>query len=1121
VSYLKKIDVLGFKSFPKRTEIFFKDNVNVIIGPNGTGKSNILDAIIWGMGETKLSSLRGTSKEDIIFSGNTEKRPLASAEVSLVFNVDENGNEKRIQRKTYRDGSSIFRVNSKRVRLKDIKEELYKIGIGDNRYFSIKQGMISRIITMGEMEKRALLEEAAGISRYRDKKKESYHKLIEAENNLSILNNIIEEVQKELDFWKKEYEKYKEYKILKTEYRDIKKQLYFLQFIELEKKRDKYNRSIKNRFKILETKRLIKKEKENKLIKLNSLFWGKQDEIESKKDVYYSEREKFEIKKNELKTNKDKIKETEETLNKNKKNIEKSKEIIKSKASQKKDIDSELTKLKNKRNVLNQEKEKIQRKTSELKDELAFIEDDFKELQEDFISLTAKKTKLHNNIVSLGKFIKSSSFKLEKIDKNIENSKIELKNIEQNQKKIKDQQLKDYTDNINSIEQKIKSINKNIESLEKNIREKELDKQNYLTLFNEYKDRLDKLLSKRNLGIGKNISIKKNLPQPIALLLEPLLDLKPLKSLQELEDEENFFILEQEKKVNLYDEYIETPFLNYFPPFKLTDNIKVAVESWKKQRANYVTKDGYLITYNGEILKGKKEGMLFLKEKIKEYENVLFEKDKILENLKLEYNNTQNKYKNNERKLENLKKKQKTEDNLKQKNENKLRILQTQKENINRNLNISTKERENYKNEIDKYKDEKNHKEVIYQKTIEEEKKLIENKIFKEEQLDEIKSQINEAEENLNNKNNKLYEVDKSISTREKEIISIEERIQIEEERIKDNNKENLHLQENKNKLNQASKNLNEFIKKKESELKNKKEELDRLFHEESELKNRIDELEKDLKKTDREVSSYSNDNNKEEIKKAELERDIINLEDIIWKELTLNPEELKKTEVKTDFSSLQKQEHSLNEQISCLSDVRFEAESEYNKFKDKYDFYTEQKEDIENSIKSTKQIIQKIDKESKKRFLKTLDIINKNFNQIFNLLFGGGSAKVHLIDESDVLNSGVSIKAKLPGKRLQNLQLLSGGEKALSSLAFLFSMFKYKPSPICLLDEVDAPLDEANIQRLLNLIKKLNKESQFIIVTHNPKTLEVGDSVYGITMKQPGISDIYSIKIPEKMRKE
>jgi chromosome segregation protein len=286
-----------------------------------------------------------------------------------------------------------------------------------------------------------------------------------------------------------------------------------------------------------------------------------------------------------------------------------------------------------------------------------------------------------------------------------------------------------------------------------------------------------------------------------------------------------------------------------------------------------------------------------------------------------------------------------------------------------------------------------------------------------------------------------------------------------------------------------------------------------------AQMQNELTELEEKVENVREEAESRKEERVKWEIKKAERERDLVNLEESCWQEIKKTLREVKKDMAIEEIPD-EDIEGSLaraQEQLQNFKAVNLMAEEEYEIHKKRHDFLIKEREDLLESIASTREAIKKIDQESKTQFLKAISEVNNNFKEIFGLLFEGGHAEVKLTDPHQVLESGVEIVAQPPGKRVQSLNLLSGGERALTSLAFFFALFRYKPTPFCMLDEVDAALDEVNLGRFLNLMKKVKERTQFILITHNFKTMEVADYIYGTTMAEPNITSIYSMKIGDK----
>jgi chromosome segregation protein len=285
------------------------------------------------------------------------------------------------------------------------------------------------------------------------------------------------------------------------------------------------------------------------------------------------------------------------------------------------------------------------------------------------------------------------------------------------------------------------------------------------------------------------------------------------------------------------------------------------------------------------------------------------------------------------------------------------------------------------------------------------------------------------------------------------------------------------------------------------------------------ELKQGLAGAEAGLKKIREDYEGQKDERMKWEIRKAENDRDLVNLEETCWQELKKTLQELKAEAPPAEEpeGDVETELEEAKEKLLKYGSVNLMAEEEYLAQKERYDFLVKQKTDLKESIAQTKEAILKIDEESRLRFLAALAEINKNFQDLFSMLFKGGTAELKLLDEANPLESGVDVVAQPPGKKVQNMGLLSGGEKSLTSLAFLFALFRYKPTPFCILDEVDAALDEVNLARFLDLMKQIKSETQFIIITHNYKTMEVADYIYGTTMEEPNVTKIFSMKFEKK----
>lgn len=369
----------------------------------------------------------------------------------------------------------------------------------------------------------------------------------------------------------------------------------------------------------------------------------------------------------------------------------------------------------------------------------------------------------------------------------------------------------------------------------------------------------------------------------------------------------------------------------------------------------------------------------------------------------------------------------------------------------------------------------------------------------------ELKSSIDVFNEKILN-STKQNETNRSRKT------SIESKIILLEREIQNGEKEKDKLTENIRILTEKTEGSEKIIKEKETALLSSETNLKECHKNQRDLEKGLEEL--------REVYEAQKEQRMQrEVKKAEKERDLINLEETCWQEIKKNLKEVKDKiplEAIKDLE-IEKSLEEEKEKLQRFKAVNLMAEEEYLIQKKRHDFLQDQQNDLRDSIDSTKEAIRKIDQESKTQFIKALQEVDKNFRDVFTLLFKGGQAEIRLTDPNLPLDSGIEIIAQPPGKKVQSLNLLSGGEKTLTSLAFFFALFRYKPTPFCLLDEVDAALDEVNLSRFLDLMKEIKKQTQFILITHNFKSMEVADYIYGTTMAEPNITSLYAVKLEIK----
>ncbi len=1112
MNYLKKIELFGFKSFPERTEIFFTKGVNVIIGPNGSGKSNILDGIVWGMGETKISVLRGIKTEDIIFNGNSKRKPMSSAEVSLVFSVNDD-EEVVVSRRAFRDGDSIFRLNGKRVRLKDIEEKLYEIGIGGRDYFYISQGSIGNVLEMTTFEKRILIEESAGVSRYREKKKEIYKKLIDSENNLRVVESLISESEAEAEKWKKEAKKLNEYRNLKKLQRELKKKIYYYLMIEGEEELTAINEKLK----VISTSLSIVREK---LIEREKVFsetrenaWKIEEELSKRKDSFYKVSSELSSKKELLLREQKRVEEIEKELILSRKWIDEGKEFVRLQ--------------KEKISILTEEKANLEKETTDLKKSLEIVKSEIKDMSSKILEKEDRKNEFSRELIPLLQKVSATENEIKNMEKTYKKYESEIgfkrreieeiekagEDIAKNLNELEELSFKSFDKEIEEKKRLIEKSEKEFEEVKDSLKRAEIEFERINEIYNSIKNEVAMFEESLKNSLAKRVEPVDEIPPYVSSYIESFFEFKPFK--EEPADDEVYMLPKEE--IGIVKEYIKGEYLNYFPDFRIVEDLKTAVSSWKGSRYNYLSKDGFVVDYDGKVFKLKPAKIIVLKEKLKKSENELERIRKTFEEKKNVFDNKRRELLLLKEELKKLFEMEAYEKRRKEKTEKKKLVLKERLENLKKRKSIIEAEIEREELELERIK-----REIELKKG---EKSLTDDKVSKIkkdiELIDEELIKLNEAMNELREKemiiSNRIFEKQSKMSVIESNINSNNQSIEREEKRIVQLEKKIGELEVEKDKTVSNIGILKKEIVQLKKEKEKREEELKVVEKEENRLRELLLLIEKEIKSFRRKLSRLSNDENKLQIKKVEIKGELSKLEEKLWNELTMTPEELKKTEFEEfDYEKVFNEERDIALKIEALGEINFDSETEYERYRKKADYLHQQKNDILESIMNTREALRRIDQETKEKFLETLRAVNENFKEVFKILFNGGKAEVRLINESEPLESGIEILIKLPGSKLRNLNLLSGGQKALGSLAFLFALFKYKPSPVCIMDEVDAPLDEENIRKFSELIKHFKTNTQFIIVTHNPKTFEIADSSYGITMDEPGVSEVYSIKVNE-----
>ena len=924
---LTKIKLAGFKTFVDPTSLSFPSNLTGIIGPNGCGKSNIIDAIRWVMGESSARNLRGDSMDDVIFSGSSSRSEVSKAFVELTFDNSNNSLDSKfaqyseilIRREVSRDGSSNYYLNSARCRRKDIREVFLGTGLGPRSYAIIEQGMISRLVEAKPEELRTYLEEAAGISKYKEKRRETEIRLKHTKENLNRLNDVMKEISSQLNKLERQAKSANIYTELKSKERDYKLKLLAIKWNDLSNELDsiskdksaneieleKYNASITNKEKGVEILREKINDEQNTFSRIQSEFYSIGSDIaKCEKDIEHSQ-----------KTESSRQKAIEEMSQ----DIEKIKKEISDNLGQSEDFDNKIKLLYQDLKNLAQDLEKDNKE----KDDANFAVQNWQTKYNEFISNqleTVKELEVENTK------IEASSKSLALLNKRL--NILESQNLDDENKDDKSEIIKQAKD----IQEKLSSTLVDI-------------------------DRSD--LKNYNDKVYKNIPISiREIFDTFKILYKRIQNL--VRSQQDEIKDIKAKIIDYEKTIHNSNEEIKA--------------IEIRIEQDKK-------------------------------EKIK------------LEKQKVEF--------------------KQIEDSIAWKIEEK-----HQQEN---ELNMRSSSLEAERNS------------------------LISN-------VDRMKAQVKGLE------NKKLS-------------------------MLSENDSDDLPVTDMKSELS----NLLDIKRHKEEELAQSRTKLDSYDQEIMLCEQQKNEL---IKKTE----EYKN-----EIEKSKL----LYTEKNTQKNSLIDNSELVKSDIEKAISEYMedqiydKVEKSLIEiqnKIESMGAINLAAIHELSDQNERKKYLDEQYEDLSSSVSTLENAIKKIDSETKSKFKEMFDNINSNLNSFFTKIFGGGKAYLELT-ENDLLSTGVRIMARPPGKLVKNINLLSGGEKAGTGIAFVFSIFKSNPAPFCLLDEVDAPLDDANNSRFCSVVREMSESVQFIFITHNKLTMELADILNGVTMREAGISKMVTVNVNDAIK--
>jgi len=1061
--YFKKLEIVGFKSFYNKTTLHFEPGITAVVGPNGCGKSNIFDSIRWVLGEQSVKELRGSDMQDVIFNGTDTKEPLGMAEVSLTFDNSQKqfsveNDEVVITRRLFRSGESEYLLNKVPVRLKDILDLLMGTGIGAESYSLIQQGKIDLILSSRPEDRRLVFDEASGITKYKSQKRETLRKLEETEQNLLRVNDIVTEVKRQIGSLERQANKARRYKEVFENLKSKEITLSFWQKKHLEEERQKLKQEV-NRL----------NEEEAKLITVVQ-------EEESRISNRQAQLQVFEERIMELKNQ---ILNLNNCISRNNERLTFNHEKI---------------------NELTASRQYLGEQIEQTKSRLAVDEEKLHNVQREYESI-------RKNIDDKGTLLKAKEEELAAIISSIHAS---LETVARTKKSVLDLAAK-----IASVKNEISQMSAQSQILAARQKRLELEKAKVIEEKTQAQEELEAITGE------------------LALLETDFEDcnLRLSRLKQELESAEAGL-----KSVDASIEGLEKQ--------------KISLQSHKEFLEKLKTKYADISESMNAVVymdKAPAETMGGLVIKIKNY-LALDERDKALHQfagfklsgeakpIDLDTQNIGKKIAEIDKKTEVLK-----QDRLLQEtriNDLNKNILDT-REALRQKEMILVNKKANYQTKQEQFNKIKEEEEIILLELSD----VDSNKAALTEKLTALTAELTQHEGALRCAEDLIHTEQAAVESNgmrkeetvvvvtqtKTEVDALNKRIGLESSTLK-------ILQDSYDQDTQALSNLERQMSEAESRCRS-------LSVENADLETQARKAKEDIQKENivlaeaqvqyDSVSMTSVD----VVKKIESDRktlDVIrnNLHEFQMrsKDTDFNYQSMKDRMLqayKVDLDSYVLPESAepinqeglfeeiggLKERLDSYGTVNLVAIEEYDELKKRYDFLTQQQNDLTAAKESLHEAILKINRTTKKMFLDTFELVRQEFRNYFKLLFNGGDAQIFLLDEQDPLESGIEIICRPPGKKLQNVLLLSGGEKALSAIGLIFAIFKVKPAPFCVLDEIDAALDEANVDRYSRMLQEFVKISQFIVITHNKRTIANADVMYGITMEESGISKIVSVK--------
>ncbi|WP_049484165.1 chromosome segregation protein SMC [Streptococcus oralis] len=1172
--YLKEIEIQGFKSFADKTKVVFDQGVTAVVGPNGSGKSNITESLRWALGESSVKSLRGGKMPDVIFAGTESRKPLNYASVVVTLDnedgfIKDAGQEIKVERHIYRSGDSEYRIDGKKVRLRDIHDLFLDTGLGRDSFSIISQGKVEEIFNSKPEERRAIFEEAAGVLKYKTRRKETESKLQQTQDNLDRLEDIIYELDNQIKPLSKQAENARKFLDL-----DGQRKAIYLDVLVAQIKENK-------------TELELTEEELTQVQELLTSYYQKRQELEEENQSLKKKRQDLQA---QMSKDQGSLMDLTNLISDLERKLALSKLESEQVALNQQEAQARLTALEDKRKTLSKEKSEKEANLAQLEENLAENNKELNRLEAEMLAFSDDPDQmielLRERFVALLQEEADVSNQLTRIENELENSR-QLSQKQADQLEKLKEQLATAKEKASQQQAELETAKEQVQKLladyQASAKEQEEQKVSYQAQQSQLFDRLDSLKNKqaraqslenilRNhsnfyAGVKSVLQEKDRLGGIIGAVSEHLtFDVHYQTALEiALGASSQHIIVEDEKAATKaidflkrnrsgratflplttikartissqnqdaiaaspgflgmadelvsFDTRLEAIFKNLLATTAIFDTVEHARAAARQVRyqVRMVTLDGTELRTGGSYAGGanRQNNSIFIKPELEQLQKEIAEEEASLRSEEESLKTLQDEMAVLTERLEAIK----SQGEQARIQEQGLSLAYQQTSQQVEELETLWKLQEEELNRLtegDWQADKEKYQERLA--TIASEKQNL------EAEIEEIKSNKNAIQERYQNlqeqvaqarllkselQGQKRYEVT-DIERLGKEL----DNLNLEQEEIQ------RLLQEKVDNLEKVDTDmLSQQAEEAKTQKTNLQQGLIRKQFELDDIEGQLDDIASHLDQARQQNEEWIRKQTRAEAKKEKVSERLRYLQAQLTDQYQISYNEaLEKAHELENLTLAEQEVNDLEKAIRSLGPVNLDAIDQYEEVHNRLDFLNSQRDDILSAKNLLLETITAMNDEVKERFKSTFEAIRESFKVTFRQMFGGGQADL-ILTEGDLLTAGVEISVQPPGKKIQSLNLMSGGEKALSALALLFSIIRVKTIPFVILDEVEAALDEANVKRFGDYLNRFDKDSQFIVVTHRKGTMAAADSIYGVTMQESGVSKIVSVKLKD-----